>query len=40
MFPSNLNISDGEELGLVMTPTVMTSEIYALVRKVEQHNIW
>jgi diguanylate cyclase (GGDEF)-like protein len=37
MFPSNLSISDGEELGLVMTPTVMTSEIYALVRKVEQH---
>jgi len=36
MFPSNLSISDGEELGLVLTPSMMTSEIYAVVRKADQ----
>ena len=37
IFPSNLSTSDGEELGLVMTPSIMTSEIYAVVRKEDQH---
>ena len=37
MFPSNLSTSDGEQLNLVMTPSVMTSEIYAVVRKEDQH---
>ena len=36
MFPSCLSTSDGEALGLVMTPTMMTSEIYAVVRKANQ----
>jgi len=38
IFPSNLNTSDGEELGLVMTPTMMTAEIYAIVRKTDQQS--
>ena len=37
MFPSNLSISDGEELGLILTPSMMTSEIYAVVRKADQN---
>ena len=36
MFPSNLNTSDGEVLDLVMTPTIMTAELYAIVRKADQ----
>ena len=39
IFPSNLSTSDGEKLGLVMTPSVMTSEIYAIVRKSDQHTL-
>ena len=37
MFPSNLSTSDGEEMGLVLTPSMMTSEIYAIVRKADQN---
>ena len=40
MFPSNLSISDGEELDLVMTPSMMTSELYTIVRKAEQHTLF
>ena len=40
MFPSNLSTSDGEELDLVMTPSMMTSEIYAIVRKDDQHSFF
>ena len=36
IFPVNLSTSDGEELDLVLTPSIMTSEIYAVVRKVDQ----
>ena len=32
-FPTALSTSDGEARGLVMTPAVMSSDIYALVRK-------
>ena len=32
VFPSNLGTSDGETLGLIMTPAVMSSDIYAVVR--------
>ena len=40
MFPSNLSTSDGEELDLIMTPSVMTTEVYALVRKADQHTFF
>lgn len=40
MFPSNLSTSDGEQLSLVMTPSMMTSEIYAIVRKDDQHSFF
>ncbi len=40
MFPSNLSISDGEKLGLVMTPSMMTSEVYAVVRKADQQTFF
>ena len=33
MFPSNLSTSDGEKMSLVMTPTIISTEIYALVHK-------
>ena len=33
VFPSNLSTSDSEELGLVMTPSIMRAELYAVVRK-------
>ena len=36
VFPSNLSIFDGEDLDLVMTPSLMTSEVYAVVRKADQ----
>lgn len=39
MFPSSLSTSDGEELGLVMTPPIMTSEVCAVVRKEDQHTL-
>ena len=40
MFPSNLSTSDGEGLDLVMTPSVMTSEIIAIVRKDDQQSLF
>ena len=40
VFPSNLSTSDGEKLGLVLTPSIMTSEIYAVVRKADQHTFF
>jgi len=40
VFPSNLSMSDGENLGLIMTPSVMTSEIYAVVRKADQRTFF
>ena len=36
MFPANLSASDGEKLGLVMTPALMTTEMDAVVRAAEQ----
>ena len=33
MFPSNLNTTDGERLGLVMTPAILSTDIYTVVRK-------
>lgn len=33
VFPSNLSTADGEALDLVMTPEMMSSDIYAVVRK-------
>ena len=38
IFPSNFSTADGEELGLVMTPPMMTTEVYAVVRKDDQHS--
>jgi diguanylate cyclase (GGDEF)-like protein len=40
MFPSNLSTSDGEKLNLVMTPSIMSTEIYAIVRKDDQHSFF
>ena len=40
VFPSNLSSSDGEGLNLVMTPSIMTSEIYAIVHKDDQHALF
>ena len=40
MFPSNLCTSDGEQLNLVMTPSMMSAEIYALVRNDDQHSFF
>ena len=40
MFPSNLSTSDGEKLKLIMTPSIMTSEIYAVVRKDDDHSFF
>ena len=40
IFPSNLSTSDGEQLNLVMTPSMMSTEIYALVRKDDQHSFF
>ena len=39
MFPSNLSVSDGEAAGLIMTPSIMSSEIYAVARASEQHTL-
>jgi len=36
MFPSNLSIADGEEMGFIITPPIMKTETYALVRKSDQ----
>ena len=36
VFPANLTDSDGEEMGLVMTPPLMTTEMDAVVRASEQ----
>ena len=33
VFPSNLSTSESENLGLVMTPSIMRAEIYAVVHK-------
>lgn len=35
MFPSNLSSSDGETMNLVMTPAMMRTEVYAIVRKAD-----
>ena len=40
MFPTNLSTSDGEQWNLVMTPSVITSEIYAVVRKADQYTFF
>ena len=36
MFPSNLSTTDGETLGLTMTPAMMSSDIYAVVRDADR----
>ena len=35
MFPANLSTADGEARGFVLTPPVMSTDIYALVRKAD-----
>ena len=37
MFPSNLSTSDVEALNIVLTPSIISSEIYAVVRKPNQN---
>ena len=39
MFPCNLSVSDGETAGLIMTPSIMNSEIFAIARKADQHTL-
>lgn len=39
VFPSNLSVYDGEELGIMMTPSIIHAEAYALVRKTVQSSI-
>ncbi|MBR0407865.1 MAG: transporter substrate-binding domain-containing protein [Clostridia bacterium] len=36
MFPSNLSTSDGEAMDLIMSPSMLRTEIYAVVRKADQ----
>lgn len=36
MFPSSLAAYDGEKMGLIMTPSLISTDIYALVRQSEQ----
>lgn len=38
IFPSNLSVSDGEEMGLVFTPSIMSAEIYTIVRTEDKEN--
>ena len=40
MFPTDLSASDGEQWNLAMTPSVITSEIYAVVRKADQYTFF
>lgn len=40
MFPSNLTTSDGESLSLVMTPSMISTELYAIVRKADQQTFF
>ena len=35
-FPANLNTGDGEELGLYMTPPLMTTDLFAVVRQADR----
>ncbi len=37
MFPANLGYYDGEALGVIMTPSIMNSEVYAIVRSSEEN---
>lgn len=37
VFPSNLSSYDGETMGIVMTPSLMRTEIYAIVRQSDQN---
>lgn len=36
MFPANLTDSDAENMGAIISPAVMTTEVYAVVRQAEQ----
>lgn len=36
MFPANLTDSDAENMGAIIYPAVMTTEVYAVVRQAEQ----
>ena len=38
MFPANLTDSDAENMNAVITPAVMTTEVYAVVRQAEQQS--
>ena len=40
MFPSNLSTSDGEGLDIVLTPSMTTSEIYAIIREADQNTFF
>ena len=37
MFPSNLSVSQCEARGMITTPSVMSAEVYAVVRKADQN---
>ena len=38
VFPANLSAYDGETMGLVMTPSLINTDIYAVVRQAEQQH--
>lgn len=40
MFPANLTIYDSEQMGVVMSPTMMSTEMLAVVRASEQHSFF
>lgn len=40
MFPANLTVFDGEEMGVVMSPSMMSTEMLAVVRESEQHTFF
>ena len=37
VFPANLSAGDGEEMGLFMTPPLMTTDLFAVVREADRH---
>ena len=39
IFPCNLSVSDGEALGIDITPAIMTTEVYAVVREADQQTV-
>ena len=37
MFPANLSVGDGEESGLFMTPPLMETDLFAVVRETDRN---